>query len=211
MVKFKALKTRSSKKICDERLACRGKKPYAVYNCTECGSNQCEECEALLHEDFRLNLHKRTLIIGPPWEELCEGSCEDRNFADLTCTSCNRNYCYLCDHLSHAQGKQNHPRHKFVSQNEEFISCEPIPEDFPTEFLNTESKTEGTSDDFYDMMSLNTDINDLPDLFPEREMRPKYTAPMRITTKPKSFLLINDKEQLQVYINMFDMLYVNLL
>lgn len=190
MVKFKSLKVRSSKKVCDERLACRGKKPFAAFNCFECGSNQCEECEALLHEDFRLNLHKRTLIIGPPWEELCDGTCDDRNFADLTCTACNRNYCYLCDHLVHVQGKQSHPRQRFISQNEEFISCENIPEDFLPELGIYET------DDMSDMLSLKSD---LPDLFPERDLHTQYshTSPKRISN-PKSFLLINDKEQLQV-------------
>lgn len=195
MVKFKSLKARSSKIICDERLACRGKKPFAVYSCFECKSNQCGECEALLHEDFRLNLHKRTFIIGPPWEELCEGTCEDRNFADLTCTVCNRNYCYLCDHLFHAQGKQSHPRQKFISQNEEFISCEAIPEDFYPEILNT-VVTDGEIDEMSDMMSLNSE---LPDLFPQQDLHSHYTRTSpKSFPKPKSFLLINDKELLQV-------------
>lgn len=198
MVKFKALKARSSKKVCEERLACKGKKPYAVYFCIECNSNQCEECGALLHEDFRLNLHNRTLIVGPPWEELCEGTCEDQNFADLTCTSCNRNFCYLCDHLYHSQGKQNHPRQKFVSQNEEFISCEDIPEEFIPEFANTDYRNGDVSESDGEMMSLNNEISDLPDLFPEHEIRSKYTIPKRIFSLTKSFLLINDKEQLQV-------------
>lgn len=191
MVKYKALRVRSSKKVCDERLACKGKKPFAVYNCFECGSNQCEECEALLHEDFRLNLHRRVLITGPPWEELCEGTCEDRNFADITCTVCERNYCYLCDHLVHLQGKQSHPRQRYISENEEFISCEGIPDDYLPELgLNEEA------DDMSDMLSLKSD---LPDLFPEHEIHSQYsrTSPKEIA-KPKSFVLINDKEQLQV-------------
>ncbi|XP_054723229.1 zinc finger FYVE domain-containing protein 1-like isoform X2 [Uloborus diversus] len=201
-IKFKALKVRSSKTICEERLACRGKKPYAIYDCKSCGSRQCQECEVLLHEDFRLNLHDRQLIIGPPTEDLCEGDCEDQNFADLTCTVCNRNFCLVCDHIKHSSGKQNHSRIKFNSQAEEFLSCEDIPDDILPHFNDDRFDVE--LEDMLalnDMMSLNSTCNDaLPDLFPEHEIESKYgyNNNQRNLQNSKSFLLIDDKELLQV-------------
>ncbi|XP_035211924.1 zinc finger FYVE domain-containing protein 1-like isoform X2 [Stegodyphus dumicola] len=202
-IKFKALKVRSSRNVCEERLACKGIKPYATFTCSECGSNQCEECEALLHEDFRLNLHSRQLITGPSAEELCEGDCKDRNYADVTCSSCGCNYCYVCDHIFHSQGKQNHQRTKFVSQNEEFLSCEEIPEEcLPvTEEADIANEAENDMLNLDEMFSLNSNGSDiLPDLFPEHEIEAKYNYNKcnKDSKQIKSFLLINEKEILQV-------------
>ncbi|XP_015911208.2 zinc finger FYVE domain-containing protein 1 isoform X1 [Parasteatoda tepidariorum] len=201
LIKFKALRVRSSRKICDERLACRGIKPYAVFNCKECGSNQCEACEALLHEDFRLNLHNRQIISGPPADELCEGNCEDRNFADLTCSLCNRNFCLVCDHLIHTQSKQNHVRTKFTTQAEEFLSCDEIPDEYLPILEQSNDPGHISINSLSTMMSLSSNLNDgLPDLFPEHEVESKYglKSSKKSTKDPKSFLLINDKELLQV-------------
>lgn len=200
LLRIKALKTRSSRKICDERLACTGLKPYAVFSCKQCDSNQCELCEALLHEDFLLNLHERQVISGPPSDELCEGSCEDRNFADLNCRLCDRNYCLVCDHIVHSHFKQTHIRTKFTNQSDEFLSCDEIPDEFlpfvdEDLLLSAEDSPEFNPDK---MMSLSSNLSDtLPDLFPEHEVERK--KPKKKTNKEaKSFLLINDKELLQV-------------
>ncbi|KAG8188420.1 hypothetical protein JTE90_007992 [Oedothorax gibbosus] len=200
LLKIKALKTRSSRKICDERFACTGSKPYALFACKQCQSYQCEVCEALLHEDFLLNLHEREVISGPPSDELCEGSCEDRNFADLTCRLCDRNYCLVCDHIVHSNLKQIHTRTKFTNQNEEFLSCDEIPDEFlplvdEDLFLNAEESPELNPDK---MMSLSSNLSDtLPDLFPEHEVERKKPK-KKNNRDAKSFLLINDKELLQV-------------
>lgn len=203
LIKFKALKSRSSRKICDERLACRGNKPYAVFSCKQCDSNQCEACEALLHEDFRLNLHERQVISGPPSDELCEGSCEDRNFADLTCYLCNRNYCFVCDHIAHTHSKQTHTRTKFTNQGDEFLSCDEIPDEFlPFVDENLILEVGDSAElDLCKMMSLSSNLSDtLPDLFPEHEVEKK--KPKKKNNKDtKSFLLLNDKELLQVSYN----------
>ncbi|KAF8767341.1 Zinc finger FYVE domain-containing protein 1 [Argiope bruennichi] len=200
LLKFKATKVRSSRKVCDERLACRGNKPYAVFYCKQCDSNQCEACEALLHEDFRLNLHDREVISEPSSEELCEGTCEDRNFADLTCIQCSCNYCFVCDHIVHCQANKTHIRTKFVNPSDEFLSCDEIPDEYLplVEGTNTPNYGEDLSPlDIKKMMSLSSNIGDsLPD-FLEHELESKYKC-KNAPKEPKSFLLINEKEQLQV-------------
>ncbi|GIY16525.1 zinc finger FYVE domain-containing protein 1 [Caerostris darwini] len=197
LIRFKATKVRSSRKVCDERLACRGNKPFAVYICKQCNSNQCEACEALLHEDFRLHLHERELITCPPAEELCEGTCEDRNFADLTCDQCRRNFCFVCDHIVHFQVNKTHSRSKFINQGDEFLSCEEIPDEYLHLVEETDISINGENSSPLhqdEMMSLDSD---LPDLFPEHEVENKLRH-KNILREFKSFLLINDKEQLQV-------------
>ncbi|CAL1279685.1 unnamed protein product [Larinioides sclopetarius] len=200
LIKFKATKVRSSRKVCDERLACRGNKPYAVFSCKQCDSNQCEACEVLLHEDFRLNLHDREVISEPSAEELCEGTCEDRNFADLTCIQCSRNYCFVCDLIAHCQANKTHIRTKFVNPSDEFLSCDEIPDEYLplVEGANTPNYGEDWSPlNSKEMMSLSSNISDtLPD-FLEHELDSKYKC-KNASKEPKSFLLINEKEQLQV-------------
>ncbi|GFY72984.1 zinc finger FYVE domain-containing protein 1 [Trichonephila inaurata madagascariensis] len=196
LLKFKATKVKSSRKVCDERLACRGNKPYAVYSCKQCDSNQCEACEALLHEDFRLKLHEREIISEPSYEELCEGNCEDRNFADLTCNQCERNYCFVCDHIIHCQTNKTHTRTKFINQSDEFLSCDEIPDEYLPLVEGFDISTNGENSahlNLGDMMSLSS----LPDLFQDHEVEAKYKYKNK-HKDPQSFLLINDKEQLQV-------------
>lgn len=51
----------SIKRICEERFACKGENTIAKYHCVTCQTDQCELCEALLHDDHA-ELHERHCI-----------------------------------------------------------------------------------------------------------------------------------------------------
>ncbi|RWS03710.1 Zinc finger FYVE domain-containing protein 1-like protein, partial [Dinothrombium tinctorium] len=116
-------------------------KPEAVYLCAECASFQCSLCEELIHEKAQLAFHSRNQLQKPSESVLCQFKCEDRNFADLFCNDCNRNYCFECDSKFHYTiNRKRHCRQEFdVRLNEdlsedEFTSCPPF--DYKSENTN---------------------------------------------------------------------------
>lgn len=95
--------TRPARATCAERLSCKGPNPSGLYFCADCGTNQCEGCELLLHQDPRFRDHQpRTSVVEPDPQLLCEGfSCQRENLADIRCHTCQRSLCYACDHQIH--------------------------------------------------------------------------------------------------------------
>ncbi|KAI1302391.1 Zinc finger FYVE domain-containing protein 1 [Halotydeus destructor] len=112
---LKATTTRPSRRVCQERLACKGNKPEAHYRCDECSTFQCEVCEELLHENQRFIFHDRQPLEHVPIELTCQGDCEDRNYVDVECSDCSRRLCNACDQVAHAQGsRKKHTRQPVV-------------------------------------------------------------------------------------------------
>ena len=74
-------KVRSSKKFCEEKFSCHGEKVEAEYECEECKSLQCLDCEQRLHELAKFVFHDRKRLQPPPSYQLCQLSCEDRNYS----------------------------------------------------------------------------------------------------------------------------------
>ncbi|XP_077522696.1 zinc finger FYVE domain-containing protein 1-like isoform X1 [Amblyomma americanum] len=112
--------TRPARATCTERLTCRGPNPRlrpgecspptpfpqsegGLYFCADCGTNQCEGCELLLHQDPRFRDHQPRIPVKQPDPQLlCEGfSCQRENLADIRCKTCERSLCYACDYQVH--------------------------------------------------------------------------------------------------------------
>lgn len=101
--------TRSARATCAERLTCRGPHPSALYYCADCGTNQCEGCELLIHEEApRFREHApRVPVAAPDPQLLCTGfSCLGENLADIRCHTCQKSLCYACDHQIHLRSKK---------------------------------------------------------------------------------------------------------
>ena len=99
----------SSIKYCQERYSCDGEKAEACYECDECGSLQCAQCEVKLHELPRTTFHDRRRLEPPPPEKLCQlPTCSRRNFADVRCDDCAQNFCFDCSQSVHAHGRRKH-------------------------------------------------------------------------------------------------------
>jgi len=98
-------KSRPSASYCRERFACARVKALASYECEECGTEQCDECERQLHEVRKYTGHSRRKIRPVSPERLCTAKqpCEPRNFADVVCVDCgNYRYCFDCDRKVHS-------------------------------------------------------------------------------------------------------------
>src|SRR5207302_1907464 len=67
----------------------------------------------LLHQrEKKFEFHQPVRLEKPPPELICGHTCEERNFADLRCGDCNKNFCKACDKQVHKnqKGKRNHNR-----------------------------------------------------------------------------------------------------
>ncbi len=102
----RSTRTRSSKQFCQEKFSCQGEKTEAEFECEECGTLQCANCEAKLHELAKFVFHDRKRIPTPPADKLCQLSCEDRNYADVKCENCKHNYCNECFDKMHTSGRR---------------------------------------------------------------------------------------------------------
>ena len=105
-------KSRPSASYCREKFACARVKALASYECEECGTEQCDDCERQLHEDRKYAAHSRRHLRQVSPERLCEAKtpCEPRNFADVVCVDCgNCRYCFDCDRKAHC-AKTSSPR-----------------------------------------------------------------------------------------------------
>ncbi|XP_066280144.1 zinc finger FYVE domain-containing protein 1-like isoform X1 [Branchiostoma lanceolatum] len=79
--------------VCQEKFACTG--AQAVYECEECGTMQCENCEAQLHETAKFVFHdRRRMKQGEPGR--CDLWCDPHNRAVLWCEQCKVNVCAAC-------------------------------------------------------------------------------------------------------------------
>ena len=99
-------KVRSSKKFCEEKFSCHGERVEAEYECDECKSLQCLNCETKLHELAKFVFHDRKRLQPAPSYQLCQLSCEDRNYSDVRCENCALNYCNQCFERMHSSGKR---------------------------------------------------------------------------------------------------------
>ncbi|KAM4662610.1 zinc finger FYVE domain-containing protein 1 [Discoglossus pictus] len=106
--------------MCQENFACGGTSE-AVFECDECNSVQCQQCEEGLHRQERLQNHERTRI-APGYVPYC-GACKGANNstiqssnigtrqrAAIRCLSCKMNLCAECQKRTHSGGsKRKHP------------------------------------------------------------------------------------------------------
>ena len=99
-------KTRSSKKFCAEKFSCQGEQTEADFECEQCRSLQCKNCEAQIHKLSKYVYHDRRQVVPPPEEELCQNNCDARNFGDLRCENCDLRYCYDCFDRMHSTGRR---------------------------------------------------------------------------------------------------------
>lgn len=189
------LPTRSARPSCDERLACRGPSPNAYFSCADCGTNQCEACCLLIHERPRYREHEQLAALPPPDPQLlCQGaSCAGENLADVRCHTCERSYCLACSHLVHLAVGRKAPHIKVrFSYYWDRLKKDEEGEDDEEEYLSVD-----TGDSFHEaknnMMSL---ASMEPDLVSDIRSVEGH-APLKESTT-SSFLLVNDKEVLQV-------------
>ena len=106
----------SSLVYCQERHSCRSEKTIAASYCKDCVTHQCVDCRREIHQLPAKEDHDIETIATPPPGKLCQNkACADVNFATVTCTPCQLNYCNLCFAKLHSQGKkQAHHKKKFV-------------------------------------------------------------------------------------------------
>lgn len=179
--------TRSARASCSERLACRGPNPCARVFCSECGTNQCEACELLIHEEPRFRHHRDRSPLEPPEPFLlCQGAhCSAENLADLRCQTCQRSLCYSCDQREHlVNRKLAHTKTRF----QHYLERLQREEEEEEEYLSADgSFTEAA------MMSLELMGPDILSDARSLEAQENKKAP-----RPSSFLLVDDKEVLQV-------------
>lgn len=115
-------RTRSSKRRCQEKFCCLTEGAVADFHCNQCKTDQCADCETSLHKSkLEFSFHDRLPIEPPPYEELCQIAsllnnldCEDRNFADLHCDICERNFCFQCFDVYHSvESRKTHRKLSF--------------------------------------------------------------------------------------------------
>ena len=221
-------RTRTSKKYCEEKFCCLTEGATAYYYCKDCKTNQCVDCEPAIHKSkAEFDFHERCQLEPPPYEELCQIAsllsnldCEDRNFADLHCDNCDRNFCLQCFDTYHKEGKKTHRKYTFkeykhrqtssnlhavlpispVSQNDDsltFVSCPQVSESFESmmSYNSFHSDTSQTSipDIVQDSAPSNMDMLSLTNALAESQIDERYSD-------CDSFLLVDEQESLQVCI-----------
>lgn len=92
---------------CQEGLSCVGGK--ASYYCQECGTYQCEACQANLHSSRGLQKHSRTRL-GSEGERVCELWCSPKALVSVYCQQCGVGMCRVCDIRMHQAGRKDHVR-----------------------------------------------------------------------------------------------------
>lgn len=117
-------RTRSSKRFCQEKFCCLTEAAIAEFHCSQCKTDQCPNCESSLHKSkLEFGFHDRKQIEPPPYEQLCQIAsllnnldCEYRNFADLRCENCDRNFCFQCFDIYHS--KDSRKTHRKITIKE---------------------------------------------------------------------------------------------
>ncbi|XP_069494721.1 zinc finger FYVE domain-containing protein 1 isoform X1 [Ambystoma mexicanum] len=103
--------------MCQESYACGGS-DEAVFECDECGSLQCQQCEQELHRQERLRNHERVRIKPGhvPYCDSCKSSSGSaspsgaRQRAAIRCQVCKTNLCIECQKRAHSGGnRRKHP------------------------------------------------------------------------------------------------------
>ncbi|NP_001086271.1 zinc finger FYVE-type containing 1 S homeolog [Xenopus laevis] len=109
--------------MCQEKFACAGN-AEAVFECDECNTLQCQQCEGELHKQERLQNHERTRI--PPGFVPSCSSCKggnassmmsstsvSRQRASVRCLNCKVDLCADCQKRTHSGG--NKRKHQFTA------------------------------------------------------------------------------------------------
>uniref|UniRef100_A0A8C4Q453 Zinc finger, FYVE domain containing 1 n=1 Tax=Eptatretus burgeri TaxID=7764 RepID=A0A8C4Q453_EPTBU len=95
--------------VCQERFRCSGSP--AEFECDECCSLQCGQCERDLHMQSKFSEHDRRRLGSPGMQDPCEssskGGCRPRSRAELRCEPCSLNLCQLCAKTNHAKGRKH--------------------------------------------------------------------------------------------------------
>ncbi|KAK3597426.1 hypothetical protein CHS0354_040164 [Potamilus streckersoni] len=126
-------KSRSSKKVCEEKFCCLTEGAEGDLVCEQCKTNQCQACEAAIHKSKpHFEFHDRRPLKPPPYEELCQiasvddSECPGKNFADLRCYTCQRNFCFKCFDCYHKKyiKKQQHKKTSIKEYNKEKLERE---------------------------------------------------------------------------------------
>lgn len=221
-------RTRSSKRRCQEKFCCLVEGAAADYHCRQCKTDQCSDCETSLHKSkLEFSFHDRQCIEPPPYEELCQIAsllnnldCEDRNFADLHCDICERNFCFQCFDSYHS--KESRKTHRKLTFKEfklrqkapSFDTIKPLSPislddnsltfvSFPQN-LDTTCSTEST-------MSFNSchsdhSQNSIPDIISSEPKGDMFALTRELEESQideryldcESFLLVDEQESLQV-------------
>lgn len=119
--KLRRSKTRTSKEFCQEKLCCRFENTEAVYQCVECDTRQCIDCEENIHSrSVKYEFHDRCRIQPPTQDSLCQSTgippypeCKNRNFADVRCEQCALLFCFDCNDTFHNSSRRK--THKRIS------------------------------------------------------------------------------------------------
>ena len=108
-------RSKSSIKVCQEKLCCPFINCEAKYYCDDCDSAQCQSCERAIHASkLKYDFHIRKTIPIVPDEDLCQCKrlnlvCPSRNFPDLWCENCQVQLCYICfDTYHNTERKRQH-------------------------------------------------------------------------------------------------------
>lgn len=106
------LKTRSSKRTCEEKFCCPFIDTEAKYYCQDCKTAQCQACESSLHKTkVKYDFHCRKPIPAISEASLCQAKkvhlvCQERNYPDLWCEQCQVPLCFTCFDAYHASDKR---------------------------------------------------------------------------------------------------------
>ncbi|KAM4013620.1 zinc finger FYVE domain-containing protein 1 [Anomaloglossus baeobatrachus] len=112
-------KTAMTGLMCQENFACSGSEE-ATFECDECKTLQCQQCEDVLHKQERLQSHERTLIPPGyiPYCSSCKGANNGgpsgaRTRAAVRCVPCKIDLCTDCQKRTHSGG--NKRKHQVTS------------------------------------------------------------------------------------------------
>ncbi|XP_045162040.1 zinc finger FYVE domain-containing protein 1-like [Mercenaria mercenaria] len=218
-------RTRSSKRYCQEKFCCLTEGAIADYHCSQCKTDQCQSCNSSLHKSkLEFGFHDIKHIEPPPYEELCQIAsllnnldCEDRNFADLRCENCDRNFCFQCFDTYHSkESRKTHRKttfkeYKHRQQAAVLDTIKPLSplslEDDSLTFISCPQVSEST-DSMTSYTSIHSDHSQtsIPDLIssdPKSEMLSltRELEECQIDERYmdcESFLLVDEQETLQV-------------
>lgn len=219
-------RTRSSKRYCQEKFCCLTEGAIAEYHCNQCKTDQCQDCDLSLHKSkLEFGFHDRQQIEPPPYEELCQIAsllsnldCEDRNFADLRCENCDRNFCLQCFDNYH-NSKDSRKTHRKITFKEykhrqQSAVLEPIKplsplslEDNSLTYISCPQVTEST-DSMTSYNSIHSDHSQtsIPDLISSDSKTDMISLTRDLEESQideryldcESFLLVDEQEMLQV-------------
>lgn len=221
-------KTRSSKRHCQEKFCCLKEGAIADFHCRQCKTDQCPSCEISLHKSkLEFSFHDRQPIEPPPYEELCQIAsllnnldCEDRNFADLHCDVCERNFCFQCFDTYHSrESRKGHRKitvkefkqRQLVPEQDTIKPLSPVSQDDNSLTFISFPQTLDTTCSSESMLSFNSCHSDhsqtsIPDIISSEPKSDMHALSRELEMSQideryqdcESFLLVDEQESLQV-------------